>query len=169
MVPFSNCPICGTNQFMSHNTDAQWHWPWHNPAGNEKLNISARTRLQEMLGWWISISFSCHTHLLYVGDTGTLYHIHFAYLDLYVGISICFNSYSFIESHLAKRMWRGRRHPPPSDRWICHAKLVEIHPSNMSWNLLLTNIFNSPISAGMYHDHHIATSMLCCETQINLH
>ena len=27
--------------------------------------------------------------------------------------------------------------PPPSDRWICHAKLIKIHPLNMSWNLQL--------------------------------
>ena len=39
--------------------------------------------------------------------------------------------------------------PPFNDR-ICHAKLIEVHPSNISWNLLLVEIFNSPIDDGTY-------------------
>ena len=34
--------------------------------------------------------------------------------------------------------------------------------------VLLAEIFNSPIFTRTYHGQHIATSVLCCETQINL-
>ena len=39
----------------------------------------------------------------------------------------------------------------PTDNEIRHAKLIEVHPSNISWHLLLAEIFNSQISDGMYH------------------
>ena len=31
----------------------------------------------------------------------------------------------------------------PIDNEICHAKLIELHPSNLSWHLLLAKIFNA--------------------------
>ena len=47
------------------------------------------------------------------------------------------------------------------DNGICHVKLIGVHPSNISWHLLLAKIFNSPNSAGMYHGQLVATSVLC--------
>ena len=41
----------------------------------------------------------------------------------------------------------------PTDNGIRQAKLTEVHPSNISWHLLLAKIFNSPISAGTHHSH----------------
>ena len=51
----------------------------------------------------------------------------------------------------------------PIDRWICHAKRIDVHPSNISWHLikyvLLAEIFKFPISARMYHGQRVATSV----------
>ena len=49
----------------------------------------------------------------------------------------------------------------PLDNGIRHAKLIEVHPSKISWNLLLAKIFNSQIFAGTYHGQRVATSTLC--------
>ena len=48
----------------------------------------------------------------------------------------------------------------PTDNGICHAKLIEVHPSNISSYPLLAEIFNSLISAGTYHGQRVATSVL---------
>ena len=53
----------------------------------------------------------------------------------------------------------------PTENGICQAKLTEVHPSNISWHPLLAKMFNSPISAGTYHDQRIATSVLCGPNQ----
>ena len=47
----------------------------------------------------------------------------------------------------------------PLDRWIRHAKLIEVHISHSTLQLLLAEIFNSPISAGTYHGQRVATSV----------
>ena len=44
-----------------------------------------------------------------------------------------------------------------TDNEIHRAKLIEVHPSNISWHLLLAEIFNSPIYARTYHDQRVAT------------
>ena len=49
----------------------------------------------------------------------------------------------------------------PTDNGICHAKLIEVHPSNIFWGPLLAEIFNCPISAGTYYGQRVATSVLC--------
>ena len=77
---FLNHPICDTNWFASHNTDVQTCWSWHNPAENVQLNILAGSRLQEVLGWWVSISFLLWIHLSEGEDTEASYHVHFACL-----------------------------------------------------------------------------------------
>ena len=49
----------------------------------------------------------------------------------------------------------------PLDNGIHHAKLIEVHPSNMSWNVLLAKIFNSQISAGMYqHGQRVVATLM---------
>ena len=48
----------------------------------------------------------------------------------------------------------------PTDNRICQAKLTEVHPSNISWHPLLTEIFNSPISAGTHHGQRVALLVL---------
>ena len=48
----------------------------------------------------------------------------------------------------------------PTDNGIRHAKLVEADPSNISWHLLLAEIFNSKISAGTNHGQRFATLVL---------
>ena len=53
----------------------------------------------------------------------------------------------------------------PTDNGISQAKLTEVHPSNISWHPLLTEIFNSPISAGTYHGQRVAISVLCGANQ----
>jgi len=79
----------------------------------------------------------------------------------YIATSIYLNSYAQ-KPHLAKWVWRG--HAMESlkifDNWICHEKLIEAQPSNISWNLLVDKIFSSPISVGTYHGQHFATSVL---------
>ena len=49
----------------------------------------------------------------------------------------------------------------PLGNWVCHAKLIEVHPSNISWNLLPGKIFNSQISVAMYHGQRVTTLVLC--------
>ena len=49
----------------------------------------------------------------------------------------------------------------PTDNGICRAKLIEVHPSNISWHLLLANILNSQTSAGTYHGQRVARLVLC--------
>ena len=52
----------------------------------------------------------------------------------------------------------------PTDNRIHHAKLIEVHPSNISLRplrTLLAEMFNSPIFAGTYHGQRVATSVLC--------
>ena len=48
----------------------------------------------------------------------------------------------------------------PTDNGICHAKLIEVHPSNILSDLKVAKIFNSPISAGTYHGQRIAILVL---------
>ena len=47
--------------------------------------------------------------------------------------------------------------PYPIDDEIFRDKLIGVHPSNISWHILLTEIYNSPISYETYHDHCVAT------------
>ena len=48
-----------------------------------------------------------------------------------------------------------------SSLWqMIFAKLFEIHLSNISWNLLLAEIFNSVTSSGTYHGQRAATLVL---------
>ena len=54
----------------------------------------------------------------------------------------------------------------PLDNGICHAKLIEVHSSNMSWHLLLAKIFNSLISAGTYYGQHVTTFVSCDANQL---
>ena len=49
----------------------------------------------------------------------------------------------------------------PTNNGICQVKLTEVHPSSISWHPLLTEIFNSLISARTYHGQRVATSVLC--------
>ena len=44
----------------------------------------------------------------------------------------------------------------PADNGTCHTKLIEVHPSNISWHLLLAMIFNSSNSSGTYHCQRVA-------------
>ena len=46
---------------------------------------------------------------------------------------------------------------PTDNGIISHAKLMQVHPSNVFWHLLLAEIFNSQISAGTYQGQHVAT------------
>ena len=48
----------------------------------------------------------------------------------------------------------------------CHAKLIEVHPSNISLHLLLAEIFNFSIFAGTYHGQRVATLVLCGANQL---
>ena len=54
----------------------------------------------------------------------------------------------------------------PTDNGIRHSKLIEVHPSNISWHLLIAEIFNSSISAGTYHGQRVATSVFCGANQL---
>ena len=56
----------------------------------------------------------------------------------------------------------------PTDNGILQAKLTEVHPSDISWHPLLAEIFNSPISAGMYHVQRVAILVLCDANQFKL-
>ena len=49
----------------------------------------------------------------------------------------------------------------PLDIESCHAKLIKVHASNISLNLLVTKMFNSQISVRTYHGQRVATSVLC--------
>ena len=49
----------------------------------------------------------------------------------------------------------------PLDNGIHRAKLIEVHPSNISWNLLPAKIFNSQNSAETYRGQRVAAWTLC--------
>ena len=51
------------------------------------------------------------------------------------------------------------------DDGICHVKVIGVHHSNVSWYLLLVDIFNSLISAETYHVQRVATSLLYGENR----
>ena len=48
----------------------------------------------------------------------------------------------------------------PTDNGIHRAKLIEVYLSNITWHLLLAEIFNSQIFAGTYHCQRATTSVL---------
>ena len=56
----------------------------------------------------------------------------------------------------------------PIDNVICRAKLIEVHHSNISLHLSLTEIFNSQISAGTYHAQRVTTSVQSCRNTLLL-
>ena len=94
-------------------------------------------------GWSIWKSISCS----------------FCIVILYVGTSIYLNSYSY-SLYFAKWTWRAHRHSPPFDRWIRHATMIQTCQPSISWSPLPAEIFNSAISAGMYHGQRVSTSVL---------
>ena len=55
----------------------------------------------------------------------------------------------------------------PLDNGARHAKLIEVHPSNIVCNILLAKIFNSRFFVGMYHGQHVATQP-CPAAAINV-
>ena len=54
----------------------------------------------------------------------------------------------------------------PTESSICHTKLIEVHPSNISSHPLLAKIFNSQVSAKTYHGQLVATLVLCGSNQL---
>ena len=48
----------------------------------------------------------------------------------------------------------------PLGNEICHAKLIEVYPSNISCNLLAAKIFNFPAFVEIYYGQRVVTSVL---------
>ena len=120
--------------FALHKTDVTSRWPWYVPAENTELIFLTSNGFHEIFfGWVMSFSQLCMTKSSSKG--------------LRVPVSSSFQNCKVHFLRAGVQFFTSSS----SDRWICHAKLIETHlPSISSSPLVLAEIFNSVFSARTY-------------------
>ena len=112
------------------NTDVATRWPWYVPAENAELNFSAASGFDKVLGWQVWIYFTWQMHLSKDGGWKRALHVCFTWWKstrrnsiMYVGTQTNYHS---------KWAWYGVPQPPPFDRCIRHAKLIQTREPSIS-------------------------------------
>ena len=136
-----------------------------------KLNILTSSRFHDMFEGWTSISFAwqiplskfkdracpwpLHTRFTRCNSTGrnkNMYYFPHMYI---LTMWLCKMNMIWTSICTSSTLWQWNLSGKTARDWL---KLT--YSSNMSWHLLLAEIFNSPIFAEMYHGQHVTTSVL---------